>query len=102
MTMPINTWKLRDAKARFSELVRQARSGHPQRVTVHGKEAMLVVDPERFEIRRKEAAPMTMAEFIERSKPYRAKSRSEELKPPPRIEMDMRPSPFEDFESEGS
>jgi prevent-host-death family protein len=95
-----DSWKLQDAKARFSELVRQARKGSPQRVTVHGKDAVVVVDPERFEIRPKGAAPVTMAEFIERSKPYRAKTRSEELKLPPRIEMDMRPSPFEDFESE--
>ena len=65
-----NTWKLQDAKARFSEVVRCARSGEPQQVTVHGEEAVVVVDPKRFEIRAKSAPLMTTAEFIERSKKY--------------------------------
>jgi prevent-host-death family protein len=43
-----DTWKLQDAKARFSELVRRARAGKPQQVTMHGREAVVVVDPERF------------------------------------------------------
>jgi antitoxin Phd len=93
--MSSNTWKLQDAKARFSELVRLARKGHPQRVTVHGKDAVVVVDPERFEIRPKGAVPMTMAEFLERSKAYRAKDASEEVEFDRRIEMNFRPSPFE-------
>ena len=46
-------WKLQDAKARFSELVRRARAGKPQRVTVHGKDAVIVVDAERYEVRPK-------------------------------------------------
>jgi prevent-host-death family protein len=65
------TWKLQDAKARFSELVRRARTGEPQQVTVHGKEAVVVVDPERFEIRPKVPQEPTLAGFIERSKKYR-------------------------------
>jgi prevent-host-death family protein len=36
-------WRLQDAKARFSELVRRAREKGPQRVTVHGKDAVVVV-----------------------------------------------------------
>jgi prevent-host-death family protein len=36
-------WKLQDAKARFSEVVRRAQSEGPQRVTVHGKDAVVVV-----------------------------------------------------------
>ncbi len=66
-----DTWKLQDAKARFSELVRKARGGAPQKVTVHGKDAVVVVDPERFEIRPKPRQIQTMAEFIEASKKYR-------------------------------
>ena len=42
-------WKLEDAKARFSELVRQARDKTPQRVTVHGKDAVVVVSAQTFE-----------------------------------------------------
>jgi prevent-host-death family protein len=37
-------WRLQDAKAQFSELVRRAREKGPQRVTVHGKDAVVVVD----------------------------------------------------------
>jgi prevent-host-death family protein len=66
-----DTWKLQDAKARFSELVRRARAGEPQRVTVHGKEAVAVVDTERFDIVPKPKKPRTMREFIEGSKKYR-------------------------------
>lgn len=69
--MTTNTWKLQDAKARFSEVVRRARKGAPQQVTVHGEEAVVVVDPKRFDIRAKTAPPMTTAEFLERSKKYR-------------------------------
>jgi antitoxin Phd len=65
------TWKLQDAKARFSELVRQARSGEPQHVTVHGKDAVIVADAERFEVRPKAMRDRTMAGFIEASKKYR-------------------------------
>jgi prevent-host-death family protein len=36
-------WKLEDAKARFSEVVRLAREKGPQRVTVRGQEAVVVV-----------------------------------------------------------
>jgi prevent-host-death family protein len=71
MLSKLNTWKLQDAKARFSELVRRARDGEPQRVTVHGKEAVIVVDPARFDVTPKPAAPRTMREFVEASKKYR-------------------------------
>jgi prevent-host-death family protein len=39
---------LQDAKARFSELVRRVRSEGPQHVTVHGREAVVVVATEEF------------------------------------------------------
>jgi len=42
-------WQLQDAKARFSEVFRLARSRGPQRITRHGKEAVLVVPAEQFE-----------------------------------------------------
>ena len=43
MTHLDNTWKLEDAKAQFSELVRRAQSVGPQTVTVRGKEAVVIV-----------------------------------------------------------
>ena len=42
-------WKLEDAKARFSELVRRARAEGPQRVTVRGKDAVVVIAVETLE-----------------------------------------------------
>jgi prevent-host-death family protein len=36
-------WKLQDAKARFSELVRRAQTEGPQRVTVRGRDAVVVI-----------------------------------------------------------
>jgi prevent-host-death family protein len=45
---PPGSWRLQDAKARFSELVRCARSEGPQHVTVHGREEVVVVSAEEF------------------------------------------------------
>ena len=36
-------WKLEDAKAHFSDLVRRARERGPQRVTVRGQDAVVVL-----------------------------------------------------------
>ena len=36
-------WKLEDAKARFSEVVRRAQSEGPQRVSVRGRDAVVVM-----------------------------------------------------------
>jgi prevent-host-death family protein len=39
---------LQDAKARFSELVRRVRSEGPQHVTVHGREAVVIIGAQEF------------------------------------------------------
>ncbi len=41
-------WPLQDAKARFSELVRRAKSEGPQLVTVHGREEVVVIAAAEF------------------------------------------------------
>lgn len=41
-------WRLQDAKARFSELVRRVRTEGPQHVTVHGRDEVVVVAAEEF------------------------------------------------------
>jgi prevent-host-death family protein len=46
---PSGRWRLQDAKARFSELVRMAHSDGPQHVTLHGRDAVVVVDAEEFD-----------------------------------------------------
>lgn len=42
-------WKLQDAKARFSEVVRHACQDRPQRVTVRGHDAVVVMSVEEFD-----------------------------------------------------
>jgi prevent-host-death family protein len=46
---PGNRWPLQDAKAQLSEVVRQARQRGPQRVTLHGRDAVVVVRAEEFD-----------------------------------------------------
>ena len=41
-------WALQDAKARFSEVVRLAKTEGPQRITVHGREEVVVVSVEEY------------------------------------------------------
>lgn len=45
---PVGAWRLQDAKAQFSEVVRRATQDGPQHVTVHGREAVVVVGAEEF------------------------------------------------------
>ena len=45
---PSQTWRLEQAKARFSEVVRLARETGPQHVTVHGRDAVVVLSAEDF------------------------------------------------------
>ena len=45
---PRSRWRLQDAKARFSELVRLAHSNGPQHVTLHGRDSVVVVDAVEF------------------------------------------------------
>ena len=58
-------WKLEDAKARFSEVVRRARSEGPQRVSLRGKEAVVVIASE--ELARLTAPPLakSLVAFLE-------------------------------------
>ncbi|MGB7197698.1 MAG: type II toxin-antitoxin system prevent-host-death family antitoxin, partial [Acidobacteriaceae bacterium] len=45
----LERWKLEDAKARFSEVVRLAATRGPQLVTIRGKEAAVILAPEEYE-----------------------------------------------------
>jgi prevent-host-death family protein len=50
---PGNRWRLQDAKARLSEVVRQAQQRGPQRVTLHGRDAVVVVRADEFDRMRR-------------------------------------------------
>lgn len=58
-------WQLQDAKARFSEVFRLARDSGPQRVTRHGREAVVVVCAEEFaRLSGADARKGSLAEFF--------------------------------------
>jgi prevent-host-death family protein len=61
---------LQHAKARFSELVRKARSEGPQHVTIHGRDEVVVVAAEEF---RRLSGKLTGAVLIAaaQASPYR-------------------------------
>ena len=60
-----NRWKLEDAKARFSEVVRSARQKGPQRVTVRGQDAVVVLSVEDFERLVPQTPRMPFLQFME-------------------------------------
>jgi len=58
-------WKLEDAKARFSEVVRLARSEGPQRVSVRGRPAVVVMSVEDLERLAPAKQPAPLVTFLE-------------------------------------
>ena len=46
---PRTRWRLQDAKARLSEVVRDAQTKGPQRVTLHGRDAAVIMSAEDFD-----------------------------------------------------
>jgi len=48
MTSGLPAWKLEEAKARFSELVRLARERGPQRVTVRRQDAVVILSAAEY------------------------------------------------------
>ncbi len=47
-TLGQGRWLLQDAKARFSELVRRVRSEGAQHVSVHGRDAVVIISTEEY------------------------------------------------------
>lgn len=62
-----SVWKLQDAKAQFSELCRRAEKHGPQRVTRHGKDAVVVLAAEEYERLSNPAGEEKLSEFFRRS-----------------------------------
>lgn len=61
-------WQVQEAKARFSELFRSARSEGPQRVAHHGKEVVVVLSEEDFlRLQRKKDRRGSLVEFFAQS-----------------------------------
>src|SRR5260221_9130220 len=77
-------WALQDAKARFSEVVRKAKSEGPQRITVHGREEVVVISVEEYRrakgqptglelVKVKEELPLRDIKIERKRKPIRAR-----------------------------
>lgn len=60
--MSTSTWTVAEAKAKFSEVLDQARSQGPQVITKHGHDAAVVVAVEEWERKTKRVG--NLAEFF--------------------------------------
>lgn len=61
----LQEWQLQEAKARFSEVFRLARERGPQRVTKHGREAVVVIPAEEYaRITAPQRRPTSIAQFF--------------------------------------
>jgi antitoxin Phd len=58
-------WKLEDAKARFSELVRTANAEGPQHVTVRGKDQAVVLSAKDYERLKSGSKRLPLIAFME-------------------------------------
>ena len=61
----MQSWQLQTAKARFSDVVRSAKSDGPQDITVHGKSVAVVVSRELFD--RLSGNTQTLLQFMQSS-----------------------------------
>jgi len=61
--LPQPPWRLEEAKARFSEVVRRARTEGPQHVTVRGQPAVVVISAD--ELRRLLPAAQPLLPLVE-------------------------------------
>ena len=67
MVDAVPRWKLEDAKARLSELVRKARNEGPQRVTVRGQDAVVVVASDQFDTLQAHAGRRSLRDLLANS-----------------------------------
>jgi antitoxin Phd len=61
----LQTWKLEDAKARLSEVVRLAGTKGPQLVTIRGKDAAVILSPLEFERLRPNEKRQPLVDFLQ-------------------------------------
>ena len=81
---PTPGWKLGEAKAKFSELVRLATSGQPQRVTVRGKDAVVIVAADTFQALQTRKQSGSLHELLSRSPLSRIKFGGDGVRSPVR------------------
>lgn len=64
---PPASWRLQDAKARLSEVVRHAQTNGPQRVTLHGQDAAVIISAEDFDRSRKPITGLDIVNALQES-----------------------------------
>jgi prevent-host-death family protein len=62
-----NSWKMQDAKAQFSRVVRLAREKGPQRVTYRGQDAVVVLDAREYDRIRRRGKQPSLYEIMQAS-----------------------------------
>jgi prevent-host-death family protein len=80
--MSAGTWSVAEEKARFSELIQEAQSRGPQRITRNGRPAAVLVSAEEWERRTKRVG--NLAEFFANSPLRRSGLKVKRLKDRPR------------------
>lgn len=61
-------WQVQTAKARFSEVFRRARTDGPQRITRQGKEGVVMISDEQFELlMARSHQPKSIVQFFRES-----------------------------------
>ena len=85
---PVGRWRLQDAKARFSELVRRVRSEGPQHVTVHGRDEVVVISAEEFNRLKGERTGALLIDALQAS-PYREVELEPRREPMPVRDVDL-------------
>ena len=61
----MKTWQLQAAKAKFSEVVKQAAESGPQEITLHGHPVVVVISRDLFE--RLSGNGESLADFMRKS-----------------------------------
>jgi prevent-host-death family protein len=64
----VQSWQMQTAKARFSELVKQAADHGPQDITLHGRSVAVVMSREQFD--RLGGNPESLVDFMQQSPLY--------------------------------
>jgi prevent-host-death family protein len=64
----MHTWQMQTAKARFSDVVRSAKSDGPQDITVHGKSVAVVLSRELYD--RLSGNTQSLVQFMQSSPLY--------------------------------
>ena len=64
----MQTWQMQTAKARFSDVVRSAKSDGPQDITIHGKSVAVVLSRELYD--RLSGNTQSLVQFMQSSPLY--------------------------------